>query len=397
MRAVIFHGPGDVRVEDAPKPGQPGPGQVLLRVLYASICGTDLGEYLHGPTRVPLHQRHPVSGHVGPVILGHEFVGEIVAVGPGVQRFSVGERVVPGAGNWCGTCRWCADGRPNLCANYFVYGLQADGGLAEFARVPARMCHRVPDGCDDEAAAVAQPLAIALHGLRRSQLRQGDALAVIGVGGIGSFLLAGARARGAAPLVAVDIDQERLRTAASFGATHTIHAAGDVDTVAARIWSLTGGGPDIVVEASGKPDGLAVALASARRGGTVLLVGLQDQHPMATYATRTCRRPSLYWPQPTSARSCDIDSRSALTRLQRVWRAWLLDGCTARSSSRSARWWQYPTGRHDQACIDWPRGHSRPRWRADFPGVRSALLKRRFARVACCSAVQALVGGDDTG
>ena len=312
MRAAVFHGPGDVRVEDAPEPGQPGPGQVLLRVLYASICGTDLGEYLHGPTRVPLHQRHPVSGHVGPVILGHEFVGEIVAVGPGAQRFSVGERVVPGAGNWCGTCRWCADARPNLCADYFVYGLQADGGLAEFARMPARMCHRVPDGCDDEAAAVAQPLAIALHALRRSQLRQGNALAVIGVGGIGSFLVAGARARGAVPLVAVDIDQERLRTAAALGATHTIHAAGDVDTVAARIWSLTGGGPDIVVEASGKPDGLAVALASARRGGTVLLVGLQDQ-PVTANLYRTVRdEVNLV---TSNGHVCDADLPEALALL----------------------------------------------------------------------------------
>lgn len=311
MKAAVFHGPRDVRIEDTPKPGQPGPGQLLLRVLYASLCGTDLGEYLHGPTRVPLHQRHPVSGHVGPVILGHEFVGEIVAVGSGVQRFSVGERVVPGAGNWCGTCRWCTDARPNLCEGYFVYGLQAHGGLAEFARVPARMCHQVPGGCDDEAAAMAQPLAIALHALRRSRLRQGNALAVIGVGGIGSLLIAGARARGAAPLVAVDIDDKRLRTAAALGATHTI-AAGDVDTAAARIRSLTAGGLDIVVEASGKPGGLAVALASARRGGTVLLVGLQDG-PVTANLYRTVRdEVNLV---TSNGHICDADLPEALALL----------------------------------------------------------------------------------
>ncbi len=276
MRAAVYYGPGDVRVQDVPQPGPPGPGELLLRVSHASICGTDVGEYLHGPKRVPLHERHPVSGHVGPVILGHEFVGEVVAVGSGVHGIGVGERVVPGAGYWCGTCRWCADARPNLCETYYVVGLQAHGGLAELAQVPARMCHRVPDDCDDEAAAVAQPLAIAWHALRRSRLRRGNALAVVGAGGIGAFLIAGACARGATPLVGVDIDQERLRTAVALGATHSVHADSDPYTVAERIRSLTGG-PDVVVEASGTPSGLAVALASARRGGQVLLVGLQDK------------------------------------------------------------------------------------------------------------------------
>jgi (R,R)-butanediol dehydrogenase / meso-butanediol dehydrogenase / diacetyl reductase len=275
MRAAVYHGRLDVRIEDVPGPGPPGPGQMLLRVLYASVCGTDLAEYRHGPKRVPLHEPHPVSGHVGPVILGHEFVGEVVAVGPGVQRFSVGERVVPGCGWWCGTCPRCADARPNVCENYYLIGLQAHGGLAELAQVPARMCQQVPDGCDDEAAAVAQPLAIALHALRRSQLGRGKAVAVIGAGGIGAFLVAGAHERGAAPLVAVDIDPQRLRTAVALGATHTVHTVGDIDTDVKRIRSLTG--LDIAVEASGTPDGLAVALKSVHPGGRVLLVGLQEK------------------------------------------------------------------------------------------------------------------------
>jgi 2-desacetyl-2-hydroxyethyl bacteriochlorophyllide A dehydrogenase len=276
MKAAVYHGRGDVRIQDVAEPGPPGPEQVLLQVSNASICGTDIAEYLNGPKRVPLHRPHPVSGHVGPIILGHEFVGEVVAVGPAVHGLSVGERVVPGAGYWCGTCRWCADARPNLCEDYYVVGLQAHGGLAELTQVPARMCHRVPDDCDNEAAAVAQPLAIAWHALRRSRLGRGNTLAVVGTGGIGALLTAVACARGATPLVAVDIDQERLRTAVALGATHTVDADGDPDTVAEQIRSLTGG-PDVVVEASGTPAGLAVALASVRRGGQVLLVGLQDK------------------------------------------------------------------------------------------------------------------------
>src|SRR5579859_4517953 len=102
MRAAVYHGPRDVRVELVSDPSPPERGEVLLRVGRAGICGTDAHEYLHGPVLVPLRQRHPASGHVGPTILGHEFAGEIVEVGPGLERFRLGERVVPGAGVWCG-------------------------------------------------------------------------------------------------------------------------------------------------------------------------------------------------------------------------------------------------------------------------------------------------------
>src|SRR6266851_4242946 len=174
MKAAVYHGRRDVRIEERPVPTGPGRGEVVLEVLMAGICGTDAGEFAHGPLLIPLDAQHPANGHCGPVILGHEFVGRIVAMGPEVEGLAVGQRVVPGAAWWCGQCRWCLEGRSNLCAQYFVLGLHADGGLAELAKVPARMCYMVPTRCSDESAAMAQPLAIALHAVHQSGVQPGQ-------------------------------------------------------------------------------------------------------------------------------------------------------------------------------------------------------------------------------
>ena len=102
MRAAVYHGPGDVRIESVPEPTAPGAGELVVEVLRGAICGTDSSEYAHGPHMIPLHERHPNSGHVGPLVLGHEFVGRVSEVGPGVTEFAVGDRVVTGAGASCG-------------------------------------------------------------------------------------------------------------------------------------------------------------------------------------------------------------------------------------------------------------------------------------------------------
>src|SRR4051794_9130944 len=120
MRAAVYHGPGDVRIEARRDPPAPGGGELLLDVLRASICGTDAAEYDHGPVLAE-----------PPLVLGHELVGRVVAVGPGVGGIAAGDRVVTGAGVSCGTCARCTEGRTNLCERYFTLGLQADGGLAE--------------------------------------------------------------------------------------------------------------------------------------------------------------------------------------------------------------------------------------------------------------------------
>lgn len=276
MRAAVYHGRRDVRVQDVDEPGEPGADAVLIEVTRASVCGTDIGEFVHGPRMIPLYQRHPASGHLGPLILGHELTGRIVAVGSSVTELQVGDRVVPGAGSWCGECSRCREGRVNLCEKYFVYGLHAPGGLAERVVLPAKMCHPLPPACADGAAALAQPLAIALHAIRRSGARCGDSVAVIGVGGIGSFLIAAARTLRPAPLIAIDVDSERLDHAMRLGADVMLKAG--ADDVAPGVRRHTAGeGADVVIEASGSAGGLALALSAIRHGGRVHLVGLPSQ------------------------------------------------------------------------------------------------------------------------
>ena len=276
MRAAVYHGPGDVRIESVPEPEPPGPGELVLEVLRGAICGTDSSEWAHGPHLIPLYQRHPNSGHVGPIVLGHEYVGRVTAVGVGVTRFGVGDRVVTGAGVACGECEWCRAGRTNLCAHYYTLGLHANGGLAAAARTPADICVAVPDGCSDDAAAMAQPLAVAMHAVNRGRVQPGETVAIIGVGGIGALMVGGAGGRGLGPLIAVDVDDGRLETARALGAAHTINA--EREDVVARARELTGGdGPHVVLEASGAPRSPGVALEMVRRGGRVVIVGLQRE------------------------------------------------------------------------------------------------------------------------
>jgi (R,R)-butanediol dehydrogenase / meso-butanediol dehydrogenase / diacetyl reductase len=246
MRAAVLHAPRDLRIETVPDPTEPGDDDVVLAVRRVALCGTDAAEWDHGPRMT----------------------------GGRVEVFAVGQRVVSGAGVWCGICEWCTAGRTNLCASYYTHGLTVDGGLADFVRVPAKTLVAVPDSVSDDAAALAQPLAVALHALRRSGARPGDACVVIGVGGIGAFIVAAAAARGISTLIAVDVDADRLATAASLGATQTIDAS-SID-LAAALRDVTGGlGAHVVIEASGAPLAPASALAATRKGGRVLLVGLQ--------------------------------------------------------------------------------------------------------------------------
>jgi threonine dehydrogenase-like Zn-dependent dehydrogenase len=171
-----------------------------------------------------LSKPHPATGRAGPVVLGHEFVGVVASVGTDVENVRVGDRVVSGAGVSCGACRWCRLGRTNLCERYYTLGLHADGGLAELVTTPASICVPVPDGCDDVAAAIAQPLAVARHALDRGGARPGETLAVIGVGGIGGFVIAcGADAR-MSPIIAVDVNERRLETASQLGASDVVDA-----------------------------------------------------------------------------------------------------------------------------------------------------------------------------
>ena len=302
MKAAVYRGPRDIRVESVPEPADPAGADVVIRVARAAICGTDSSEWAHGPLLAK-----------PPVVLGHEFVGHVVAAGPQAGALHVGDRVVCGAGIACGQCDWCCAGRTNLCAHYRTIGLHVDGGLAEYVSSPAGICLSVPKALSDDAAAIAQPLAVALHAVRRSGLRHGQSCAVIGAGGIGAFIVAAAAAAGASPLIALDIDEDRLQTARALGAATVIDARGrDLD---AAILEVTGGeGADVVIEASGTPGAPAAATRAARRGGRVLIVGLQAAPRELDLLSLTVREVEI---ATTLAHVCDVDLPEALALLER--------------------------------------------------------------------------------
>ncbi len=260
MRAAVFHGAGDMRIETVPTPS-PREGEVLVRVLRSGLCGTDVTEWTKGPVVVPLARRHPHSGHLGPLIMGHEFVGEVVA-GDGLAAGTV---VASGAQVACGACVNCSRGRINVCERLYTLGLQADGGHAGFVAAPVRYLVAVPDGLSIDAAALAQPLGVGIHAARRAEAMPGDRVLIIGAGAIGTFILAGlARLLPEVDVTVADIDPARLERSRRLGVATT------VDTRSRELPD----GFDVVIEASGATGMLGECLRRVRTGGRVLAVGI---------------------------------------------------------------------------------------------------------------------------
>jgi threonine dehydrogenase-like Zn-dependent dehydrogenase len=314
MRAAVFHGAGDVRIDAVAAPGDPGPGEVLIAPSMAAICGTDASEYAHGPHMIPLHSRHPGSGHVGPLVLGHEFVGRVEAVGDGVEDLAVGDRVVSGAGVSCGECAWCQAGRTNLCASYYTLGLSAPGGLAEQVMSPASICIPVPDAVADVGAAMAQPLAVAIHALDRGGVVPGMTVAVLGIGGIGGFLIGAAGTRELRRLIAVDVDPGKLALASALGADDAIDARG-TDVAAAIHEATAGEGADVVIEASGVPVNPSIAIHATKRGARVVIDGLLPDPPPVDIFDAALREVDLI---ATVAHICDSNLPESLDVLSKT-------------------------------------------------------------------------------
>lgn len=253
-----------------------------MRVHANGICGTDASEFV-GPQMYPLHHRHTLTGHEGPLIPGHEFAGRIAAVGDGVEGWREGEAVVSGAALWCGECAPCRAGRTSICAHYATVGLHRDGALAEYVRVPAHIVFRAePFGLGEDIAVLTQPMAIAVHALRRGRPSNGQPVLVIGVGGIGAFLTF-ALAQHGAQVVAVDISADRLAIAGRLGARETV-CAGEATAVSAALARL-GFVPEIVYEVTGHDAGVAAAIAAVAPGGRIVSVGIA-KHPIAIDARR---------------------------------------------------------------------------------------------------------------
>jgi len=271
MRAAVLHGRRDLRVEEVPTPTA-GPGEVLLEVTAVGVCGTDAGEWAYGPKLLPIEVAHPVTGHVGPMTMGHEFAGRVVAVGDGVSPEWIGRLVASCGAAPCGECALCRGGRSNVCRRYASVGLHRDGALAQYVTTPVASCVDAgAQGIDEYEAALVQPMTIAVHAARRSGAKLGDVAVVQGVGGIGAFLIhvlvdLGVR------VVAVDLDPVRLDLASELGAAATV--LGGTATAAEEIAASWGEEIPVLFEVTGSARGMDLAIELVPMGTTVVVVGI---------------------------------------------------------------------------------------------------------------------------
>ena len=270
MRAAVLHGPRDLRVEGAPAPA-PGAGEVVVRVGMAGLCGTDYRIWT-GDRRVAY-----------PRVPGHEFVGQVSAVGPGVRRLREGDRVAVEPNYSCGVCPLCREGNRNLCLSRTAIGIDVDGCFAEDVAVPERCCWPAPTGVDDADLMMTEPLAVVVRAVARGAVQPGETAAVVGVGSLGLLALQVLRGAGA-PVLVVSRSARRFGLAMTLGAAAT-HAVGEGPLEAvARAFSEREG-VDLVVETAGTADAVSHALALVRPGGRVVLTGLpHEPTPVAFFS-----------------------------------------------------------------------------------------------------------------
>jgi (R,R)-butanediol dehydrogenase / meso-butanediol dehydrogenase / diacetyl reductase len=270
MRAAVYHGRRDLRLESIPEP-EPGPGDVKLRVLYNGICGSDLHEYYDGPVTTRLTP-HPLTGVKNPVVLGHELCGEVVACGAAVLDLAPGDLVAVEPSETCGTCLWCSNGQYNHCPGLAIHGYNRNGGLAEYTVVRRSMAHRLPRGVTPLQGALIEPLAIAWHTANRCRLEAGQTAAIHGAGPIGIGVCLTLQKRGI-EVIAVDPSAQRRMVLARLGVRTTIDPT-VCDPIAA-IRDLTGGrGAHASVDAAGVPASFHAMLHGTRVDGTAVVVAI---------------------------------------------------------------------------------------------------------------------------
>ncbi len=268
MQAVVVYGPEDYRLETVPVPAV-GPGEVLVRVLATGICASDvktfIGARVWGSDQIKPYIQVPV-------IPGHEFVGEVVALGAGekygleIGDWAVSEQIVP-----CGECRFCRRGQYWMCQQHDIYGFirgRAEGSWAEYMKFPANaLNYQVPKTLRPEHAALIEPLACAIHAVERGDIQLGDVVVIAGLGPIGMCMLQTAKLKGLGTLIALDLQPARLQMARELGVDLALNP--QEEDVVARVLDMTGDyGCDVYIEATGAGPAVNQGLQMIRRLGT---------------------------------------------------------------------------------------------------------------------------------
>lgn len=302
MTAVRLHGPRDMQVDTVPHPGAPGEGEVLLKVTAVGICGSDLHTYKDG--------RIGDTFVESPVTMGHEFAGVVEAVGPeafdgNFEPLKVGTRVAVDPAQPCHRCEMCEQGHPNLCHRLHFCGLFPDeGSLSQWMHVPANTCFPVPDAMDGAAAAMLEPLGIAIHATDLARIRIADSVAIVGAGPIGLCLLQTIKLAGAHPIYVIDNLPWRLALAQKLGGIPINFD--EVDPVEAVRRAENGRGVDVALEAAWADHSVQQAAEMLRLGGRLVLVGIPEddrlemQHSVIRrkgLTMRVCRRMKHTYPR----------------------------------------------------------------------------------------------------
>lgn len=264
MKALLLREYKHLELLDLPQPA-PAPGELLIQVAACGICGSDVHGYDGSSGR-----------RIPPIVMGHEAAGMVAAAGQGVTAFHAGDHVTFDSTVYCGECPYCLRGDVNLCDRRQVIGVSCGeyrraGAFAEYVTVPERIVHRLPDSMSFAEAAMLEPVSVALHAVKVSEIRGGETALVIGAGMIGLLTLQAARAAGCSRVFIADVDATRLRLAESLGATEVLHLSGA--DLPREVLRRTGSGVDLALEAVGRDETIHAAIHSIRKGGTVTLIG----------------------------------------------------------------------------------------------------------------------------
>ncbi|WP_020573930.1 zinc-dependent alcohol dehydrogenase family protein [Actinopolymorpha alba] len=256
MKAAVISAPGEVSVESVPDP-TPGPRDVVVKVAACGLCGTDL---------------HILEGEFAPtlpVVPGHEFAGEVVAVGSGVTEVRAGDQVAVDPSLHCGECHYCRRARGNLCENWAAIGVTTSGGAAEYALAPVKNCYRLPEGISTADAALIEPLSCAVRGFDVLPRILADHYLIYGAGTMGLMMMELAKRSGAGSVSVVDLNPARLETARELGCSATATSADDLAGAYPRGW-------DVVIDCTGVAAAIRDGLTRVGRGGTFLQFGVAN-------------------------------------------------------------------------------------------------------------------------
>jgi len=256
MKALVITGISKVELQDLEIPKYKD-DEVLIKVKYCGICGSDLPRALDGGV------------HSFPIVVGHEFSGQIVEVGEKVKNVKVGDRVTAGALLPCGKCEACQQGRPAMCSDYGFIGSRQNGAMAEYVAVKSQNVVKLPDEVDYKEGAMIEPLTVALHGIQRINIKAGATALVFGAGTIGLLALQCLKAVGAGKVYMVDVVDKKLELAKKLGADDVINSM----KVDLNEYLSEHGKPEVVVENSGSPIAQAQCLEIVKKCGSVVYIG----------------------------------------------------------------------------------------------------------------------------